>query len=76
MKISVLEVVETDMRKDLRGRRYYNNKQIQNNFENYDKSDLTQRAFAVREGVSYSTLTTWLMRKRPAEYLCINIDSP
>jgi len=64
MKISALEVVETDMRKDLRGRRYYSCKQIQEILENYDKSDLTQRAFAVREGVSYSTLTTWLMHRR------------
>jgi len=64
MKISALEVVETDMRKDLRGRRYYSSKQIQEILENYDKSDLTQRAFAVREGVSYSTLTTWLMHRR------------
>ena len=64
MKISALEVVETDMRKDLRGRRYYSSKQFQKNLENYDKSDLTHRAFAVREGVSYSTLTTWLMHRR------------
>jgi len=64
MKISALEVVETDMRKDLRGRRYYSSKQIQEILENYNKSDLTQRAFAVRECVSYSTLTTWLMQRR------------
>jgi len=62
MKISALEVVETEMRKDLRGRRYYSSKQIQEILENYDKSDLTQRAFAVCEGISYSTLTTWLMQ--------------
>jgi len=58
MKINALEVVETDMRKDLLGRRYFSTKQIQEILENYDKSDLTLRAFAVHEGVSYCTLTT------------------
>ena len=64
MKISALEVVETEMRKDLRGRRYYSSKQIQEILENYDKSDLTQRAFAEREGKRYNTFTTWLMYRR------------
>jgi len=48
MRISALEVVETDMRKYLRGRRYYSTKQIQEILENYDKRGLTQRAFTMR----------------------------
>ena len=30
----------------------------------YDKSNLTQRAFAEREGIRYNTFTTWLMHRR------------
>jgi hypothetical protein len=46
------------------GARYYRSKQIREILENYYRSDLTQRAFAVREGVRYSTLKTWLMHIR------------
>jgi transposase len=30
----------------------------------YDRSGLTQKAFAEREGVEYHTLVTWLVRRR------------
>ena len=30
----------------------------------YDQTELTQREFAAREGVSYHTLVTWLGRRR------------
>jgi hypothetical protein len=59
-----LEVVETDMRKDLCGRRYCGSQQIQEISGNYNKSDLTQLAFAVRVGFIYGKITIWMMYRR------------
>lgn len=41
---------------------------IQRLLQQYDDSDLTQRAFAVQAGVAYSTFTSWLRKFRADDF--------
>ena len=64
MGIISAELVEGTDKRDSRGRRLAGDARRQAVLSAYDRSELTQRAFAEREGVRYHTLVTWLTRRR------------
>jgi transcriptional regulator with XRE-family HTH domain len=49
-----------------RGRRYRSILDRASILERFDRSGLTQRAFAKAEGVKYATLISWLTKRRAA----------
>ena len=61
--ISAELVAGTDKR-DSRGRRLAGEERRLAVLAAYDRTSLTQRAFAEQEGVRYHTLVTWLVRRR------------
>ncbi len=64
------ELVEASEKRDVSGRKLAGEARRSALLAAYDRSGLTQRAFSAREGVSYHTLVTWLVRRRrerPAE---------
>jgi hypothetical protein len=61
--ISAELVAGTDKR-DSRGRRLAGEERRLAVLTAYDRTSLTQRAFAEQEGVRYHTLVTWLVRRR------------
>ena len=63
MKLIAAEIIDTTTKRDLKGRRYHKVSEREAIIANYDKSDLTQRAFAEREGIRFNTFTTWLVQK-------------
>lgn len=58
------ELVESTEKRDIRGRRLGGEERRLAMLAEYDRSGLTQRAFAAREGLRYHTLVTWLVRRR------------
>jgi hypothetical protein len=58
------ELVEGSEKRDISGRRLAGEARRHALLAAYDRSGLTQRAFSAREGVSYHTLVTWLVRRR------------
>ena len=58
------EVVDTGEKRDRRGRRIAREQERANWIEEYERSGLTQRAFAEREGIRFFTFTAWLKRHR------------
>jgi hypothetical protein len=64
MGIITAELVEGTEKRDSRGRRLAGSERRMAVLAAYDRSELTQRAFAEREGVRYHTLVTWLVRRR------------
>lgn len=64
MKTIAAEVVDRGEKQDARGRRIARAEERAALVEAYEKSGLTQRAFAEREGVKYCTFTAWLGRHR------------
>ncbi len=58
------ELVESGEKRDSRGRRIGDDEGRVAMLAEYDRSGLTQRAFAEREGLKYHTLVTWLSRRR------------
>ena len=64
MGIITAELMEGTDRRDSRGRRLAGAERRMAVLAAYDRSDLTQRAFAEREGVRYHTLVTWLVRRK------------
>jgi DNA-binding transcriptional regulator YiaG len=64
MGIISAELVESTEKRDSRGRRLAGEARRKAILAAYDGSGLTQRVFADREGVSYHTLVTWLVRRR------------
>ena len=58
------ELVAIDGKRDSSGRKLVGDARREAILGAYDRSDLTQREFAAREGVSYHTLITWLGRRR------------
>ncbi len=64
MKFIATEIVETSTKRDTNGRHYHNISEREAIMAEYDKSNLTQRAFTEREGIRYNTFTTWLMHRR------------
>ena len=59
-----VELVETGLKRDSRGRRIESEAERERLLESYDVSGLTQKAFAKREGLAYSTLVYWLKLRR------------
>jgi len=61
------EIVELADKRDVSGRRLTGSARRVAVLTAYDRSGLTVRAFAEKEGVNYHTLTTWLTRRREKE---------
>jgi hypothetical protein len=55
-----------DTSKRSRGRRYRTDQDRAEILNRFDRSGLTQRAFAEAEGIKYPTLVSWLMKRRVA----------
>ena len=60
------EVVDTGRKRDTRGRKIVTETERAALIAAYQQSGQTQRAFAQREGIKYSTLTAWLRGRRRA----------
>ena len=58
------EVVDTGQKRDTRGRRIERAEHRAAMIAAYEKSGLTQRAFAEREGVKFWTFTNWIALHR------------
>jgi len=58
------EVIDTGEKRDGRGRRIASIEQRRELVAGYERSGLTQKAFAGREGVSYHTFTYWVQQAR------------
>jgi transposase-like protein len=50
-------------RRDARGRQRFTRAQKEQFIAHYEQSGLTQRAFAEREGLGFSSFTSWLRKK-------------
>lgn len=66
MKALTAEVVDTGQKRDLRGRRIVRSEEREALIAAYERSGMTQKAFAAREGVKFCTFTAWLARRRRA----------
>ena len=66
METIAAELVETGAKKDARGRRLAVREEAQAALAAYERSGLTQREFAKREGIKFFTFTGWLKRYRQA----------
>jgi DNA-binding transcriptional regulator YiaG len=64
MKMIAAELIDTGEKRDARGRKLMKAQHRTAMLAAYRQSGLTQKAFAAREGVSYSTLTGWLFAER------------
>lgn len=64
MKALTAEVVDTGQKRDLRGRRIVRGEEREALIAAYERSGMTQKAFAAREGVKFCTFTAWLSRRR------------
>ena len=58
------EVLTPERNRDTRGHRLYGEERRREFITAYQQSGLTQKAFARREGIKYSTFTAWLQRRR------------
>jgi len=58
------EVVETGAKRDTRGRIIESEEEKARILAAYDRSGLTQRVFAQREGLRYNTFVWWLQQRR------------
>ena len=58
------ELVDTGLIRDSRGRRIESAQERERLLAAYDDSGLTQKAFAAREGIAYSTFVSWLKKRR------------
>jgi DNA-binding transcriptional regulator YiaG len=66
MEAITAEVITGEKKRDERGHRLYDEEGKRRIMEGYDKSGLTQRAYAKQEGIKYSTLVSWLQGRRRA----------
>jgi hypothetical protein len=66
MASTTTELIENGTKVDGRGRRIVTAKERETLIGSYRSSGLTQRAFAKREGIKYSTFTSWLQGRRYA----------
>jgi len=64
MDTSNTEVVNDQSRRDTRGRRIMDTTRRDELLARYKTSDMTQRAFARREGVNFHTFCAWLAKHR------------
>jgi DNA-binding transcriptional regulator YiaG len=70
------EIIPSEKKRDARGHRLYDEERQRRVLEGYDQSGLTQKAYAKREGIKYSTLVSWLQgRIRPAGYHRTELDA-
>jgi transposase-like protein len=60
------ELVETGAKRDGRGRRIATTEEREALVSQYRESGLTQKAFALREGIKFSTFTAWVQGRRHA----------
>ena len=60
------ELIETGAKRDGRGRRIATAEEREGLIAQYRGSGLTQRAFAEREGIKFSTFTSWIQGRRQA----------
>ena len=67
METIATELVETGAKRDGRGRRLARRLEREAVIAAYERSDLTQREFAQREGIKFFTFTGWLKRHRAAD---------
>ncbi len=63
------EVITTEKKRDKRGHRLYDEERKRRIVDGYEKSGLTQREYARKEGIRYSTLVWWLHRQRQVQAL-------
>ena len=66
MASNTKEVIESGTKVDGSGRRIVTAKEREALIAAYHGSGMTQRAFAQREGIKYSTFTSWLQGRRHA----------
>ena len=66
MASTITELIESGTKMDGRGRRIVTTKEREALIAGYQGSGMTQRAFAQREGIKYSTFTSWLQGRRHA----------
>lgn len=64
MESASVELVETGAKRDARGRVIESEAEKARLLAQYDRSGLTQRAFARREGIRYNTFIWWLKQRR------------
>jgi hypothetical protein len=64
VEIQESTLMEDDSRRDTRGRRRIGRVERQRYLEEFDRSGLTQRAFAKQEGLNYYTFISWLHGRR------------
>ena len=64
MENEQFELVDRGEKRDTQGRVIQKREERERILAAYDESGLTQRAFAKREGVKYSTLVWWLKQRR------------
>ena len=67
MTLLTTELVDTGEKRAKNGRRMIPAEAREALIAEYETSGLTQRAFALREGLSFCTFTTWLARQRKAQ---------
>ena len=77
MEAITTEVVDTGEKRDARGRRIAAARHRTAVIAAYQRSGLTQRAFAEREGIGFYRFTNWLKRHRrerpPAGFAEVNL---
>lgn len=66
MASTTTELIESGTKVDGRGRRIVTAKEREELMAAYQSSGMTQRAFAQREGIKYSTFTSWIQGRRHA----------
>lgn len=64
METAATELVETGEKRDARGRRIALGREREAVIAAYERSGLTQRAFAQREGIGFFRFVAWLKRHR------------
>lgn len=64
METESIEVWDEGQKRDGRGRQIFNQAERDRLIDRYQESGLTQRAFAEREGINYTTFVGWLSRRR------------
>ena len=67
MQTAEIEVLDRGEKRDTRGRVIQKREERERLLAAYEQSGLTQRAFAQREGIKYSTLAWWLKQRRERE---------
>ena len=67
MQTAEIEILDRGEKRDVRGRVIQRRQERERLLAAYDQSGLTQRSFAEREGIKFSTLTWWLKQRRERE---------